>query len=250
MQLNEMLRLYATLKGEDYEKKQNMRLLFEHTVYKPEGVDMDALADTIIIRCGTLDTIVTSTDEYVYVHNNFFARWLDNIERMVSALSAEYNPLHNYDREEESTDTNTGTRKNTGTSGTKDTANLTDSHSGTDTNNTQNGGSNTTTNEVSAYNQTGFTNDSKSTTADDRTTNVTSTYNSSVHSGGDSTSTRTDDLTQADDFTTKHVGRIKGNIGVTTSQQMLQSEVDLRHKSNIYNIIADMYANECLLSVW
>lgn len=42
----------------------------------------------------------------------------------------------------------------------------------------------------------------------------------------------------------------KGNIGVTTSQQMLQSEIDLRVNYRFINIFCDMFAREMTIGVW
>ena len=40
-----------------------------------------------------------------------------------------------------------------------------------------------------------------------------------------------------------------GNIGVTTNQQMITAELELRLK-NIYTLIAKQYSDEMLLSIW
>ena len=51
--------------------------------------------------------------------------------------------------------------------------------------------------------------------------------------------------------TDEHEGRIHGNIGVTTSQQMLESEMVLQEKwGNLYNHIADCFISELLVSVY
>ena len=44
--------------------------------------------------------------------------------------------------------------------------------------------------------------------------------------------------------TTTTTSTISGNIGVTTSQQMLQSEIDLRLKNNFCKMICDGFAME------
>lgn len=46
-----------------------------------------------------------------------------------------------------------------------------------------------------------------------------------------------------------HTAHLYGNIGVTTSQQMLQAEYDIA-SWNIYNHIADIFADELLLCVY
>ena len=53
--------------------------------------------------------------------------------------------------------------------------------------------------------------------------------------------------TITDDKTNKHNGRIHGNVGVTTSQQMLQSEYDIA-RFNIVQQITDLFLSEfCIL---
>lgn len=47
----------------------------------------------------------------------------------------------------------------------------------------------------------------------------------------------------------EHTSHIHGNIGVTTSQQMLQSELEIA-KFNIYTTIADLFADEFCIMVY
>jgi hypothetical protein len=47
-----------------------------------------------------------------------------------------------------------------------------------------------------------------------------------------------------------HTGRVHGNIGVTTSQQMLQSELDIAPKLNPYDFIINSFKNRFCLQVY
>ena len=47
----------------------------------------------------------------------------------------------------------------------------------------------------------------------------------------------------------EHDGRIHGNIGVTTSQQMLQQELDLGYW-NIYDKITQLFLQEFVIPVY
>lgn len=48
--------------------------------------------------------------------------------------------------------------------------------------------------------------------------------------------------------TGSHKGRIHGNVGVTTSQQMLVQEIDISPRLNVYNYIIDSFRKRfCLL---
>ena len=59
--------------------------------------------------------------------------------------------------------------------------------------------------------------------------------------------TRTDNLSEKTDST--RLGRAHGNIGVTTSQQMLQSELDIA-RWNIYEQITDLFLSEFCIMVY
>lgn len=48
----------------------------------------------------------------------------------------------------------------------------------------------------------------------------------------------------------EHKAHLYGNIGVTTSQQMLEAEVDIRRKFNIYEMIAEEFVNEFCVMVY
>lgn len=85
------------------------------------------------------------------------------------------------------------------------------------------GGSNT--NSVSAYD-----------------TNEMSPHDSSVSSSNSNSN-------GSSDGNSTHTGRTHGNIGVTTSQQMLQSELDIA-RFNIYQQICDLFIDELLLAVY
>lgn len=78
-----------------------------------------------------------------------------------------------------------------------------------------------------------------------RTDNLTSQRTDNLKSK------RTDDLTseRTDDLLGEHTGRIHGNIGVTTSQQMLQSELDLGYW-NIYQKISDIFLTEFVIPIY
>lgn len=48
----------------------------------------------------------------------------------------------------------------------------------------------------------------------------------------------------------RRVGRMHGNIGVTTSQQMLESEIDLRVKYNMLQIISDSFRENFCIQIY
>ena len=86
----------------------------------------------------------------------------------------------------------------------------------------------TSLNEVSAFND-----------IDSATPNMKPTSKATSEAGG----------TNKGEGTNTHEGRLYGNIGVTTSQQMLQSELDLGYW-NIYNEIANLFSTEYCIRIY
>ena len=180
----------------------------------------------------------TSDDEIraglVAVTFTLFREAWDNI---YAALNADYNPINNYSMTESGTDT----RTNTGTQSTSE------ERSGTETE-TPNLTNTTTGENNSSGGLYGF-NSAESVPSD--TTHGTNT-NTNTQSGtvntntSDTTaSTRTDDLTEKN----IHTFERSGNIGVTTSQQMIESELELR-KKQFYSIVYKDIVNHLCLSVY
>lgn len=135
------------------------------------------------------------------------AKYLPNWTRLYATLSAEYDPLKNYDMTEEGTDTTT----DTGTITDDGSDDLTHGHVETAS------GSDTVTTNTYAYN-------SSSPSPDNQV--VSNPGNVLTHSGKDARvmgNERTLDTTHE---LTHGLSR-SGNIGVTTSQQMLQAERDV-----------------------
>ena len=192
----------------------------------PDGIDKDNLVAEIMRNSGDLYPY-HQVLEYLKRNINFwFARRLFDFERMYEALRTEYSPIENYDRKENITRDyeNSGSDKASTTLGSTTTS--------------SNVGSNDNENKVSAYNETDYTNREKD----------TQSYNSTVTNTGSGT-----DTTQTYyGLKRKEVEdiRVHGNIGVTTSQQMIESEMSLRAKYDIYKIIAKEFEREFLVQIY
>lgn len=179
----------------------------------PEGLAKDTLTNNILLQGGEFEVLYSDP----FFLQNAISIWADReaatFERWVNALAIEYAPLENYDRHENWTDTldSDGTSRTTGTNDTST--------------------SGTVTTDVSAYDSSTYQPKDKVTTSEtidnDTTENNTSTL----------------------DNTGMHAGRIHGNIGVTTSQQMLEAELDLGYW-NIYSRITDMFLKEFTIMIY
>lgn len=140
--------------------------------------------------------------------------------KMATALAAEYNPIHNYDRTESWTEAREGES----------------SRAGTNEGSGQSSGSSTGTQDVAGYNAAGTV------ASVPRTKDTGSSSGSSSQSGE-----WTEDGSNSESST--RTGRIQGNIGVTTSQQMIQSELELR-EMDLYKIIIQEFKRMFCLGVY
>ena len=153
------------------------------------------------------------------------------------ALTADYNPINNYDSVENSTDTHeyTGTQTNEH----EVTKNNTDTPNITRTSN----GSNDSSGSLYGFNSTAAVPSDEANGTSQSTDKETGTVTSDGTENG--TNTRTDNLKE----TITHELTRSGNIGVTTSQQMIESELELR-KKQFYNIMIRDIVNFLCLPIY
>ena len=213
------------------------------------GIDKDTLVNNIMLRGGEFEVVYSNPDFYKSAIGLWSNKHYRTFEKWINALNIDYNPLENYDRMEEWSDsssrTNTGTVSDSGiikNTGTQSTETI-----GKD--NFKESGNSTSSDEISAYNSNSFQNDKKNTTnSSNSSENNTTTNNTRTDNLSESNSnTRTDNLSEKTN--SNRIGRAHGNIGVTTSQQMLQSELDIA-KWNIYEQITDLFLSEFCIMVY
>lgn len=222
--------------------------------------------------------------------SSWFQTRQETFQRMYDALWAQYDPIENYDRKEDrelhlkhtGTDTDTttlGTQvevKRTGTETNSTTGSETTSESGTDT--TVTSGTDTTTRtgtegdvlQVSAYDSPDYVPREQHTRTPDltdtRTPQLTDTRTPDLTTTRtpDLNVTRTPDLTDISvnsgkDTTSTEYGhnedtlekiRAHGNIGVTTNQQMITAEMEMRALYNLYDVIIQMFEAEFMSRVY
>ena len=171
----------------------------------PDGADMETARDNILFQCGELELCYSEPSFLRAMIGNWSKRRSYKWKTLQGTTTLDYNPIENYDRQEEWRDEESGTSEaggNTSTSG-----NSLDKKKGFE------GGDLVETSGAS----------------DSSTAQTSSTGSSSTKS--------------------QHSGRVHGNIGVTTSQQMLMSERDVANFS-IYDVIAQDFAREFCLYVY
>lgn len=220
---------------------------YDNTIFDnlmlPDGVDKPTLIDNIILETAELECIYPTPvflKTAIGLWSNVqFLTW----DRVYSVMNMEYNPIENYDRQE--TETTTGTRAHSGKDTT--TRSGTVSETGSTTASTQGTASEsgTTTNKIAGFDSTTLVDHDSSTGSNTRQASDSST-GSSTRSGSDSS---TQELTHGEQIADSgsRTSRIHGNIGVTTSQMMVQAEVDLAPNVNIYQYItADFRKRFCV----
>ena len=169
----------------------------------PTGINKQTLINTILTNGGEFETLYADANFMKDMIGLWSDKWQNTMKKWYDALAIEYNPLENYDRMEEWTD------------------NKLEHAVASDASNQS--GSGNVTNQKSAYDGTGYQNHDKA----DSTSSGTNNATTNTVAQGSST----------------HGGRTHGNIGVTTSQQMLQAELDVV-RFNLYNEIADVFLME------
>ena len=165
-------------------------------------------------------------------------------QRIYTASLMEYNPIENYNRTEletisdDKTETHSGndTNRSSGTDATTLSGSSTETNSGTDTE----------TNKQTAYDSNlQYVHDSSDLQHGHTIGNISSGSNSTTY-GKQDTFTHGEVIEHEGDITREN--HTSGNIGVTTSQQMLEQEIEVSSKLNVMNIIVNSFKTRfCLL---
>lgn len=179
----------------------------------PEGLTKQTLTDNILLRGGEFEVLYANPSAMQSMIGIWSNKMQDTFDRWVRALAIDYAPLENYDRYESWADHTEGTGSSDSTGSvsttTSDTSELT----------------------KSAYNESTY-----------------SPYEKTLNNGtlGSQTTDGTDTEMEND---STHNGRIHGNIGVTTSQQMLEAELNLGYW-NVYEKITELFLQEFTIPVY
>ena len=228
--------------------------LFDGVVL-PADYDRDALLSEIMKRSGQLYPYHQVPSILKADIRLWFARNYLGFDRSMTALMAEYNPIENYNRIEASTRTPNLTDKST-LSG-KDTNQLSESDTTTRTydqykETVDYKGDDTIEKQVSAFDSATYQPSEKTTTSRNQRNDekeTTGSYADETAYG------KKDETTYGKVDTLTHTGtegfrsNIHGNIGVTTNQQMIEGELELR-RFDIYSDIATRFEREFLVQVY
>lgn len=229
----------------------------DHSVFEqmqlPVGIDRQILIDTILMRCQEFELLYSDPDFLINAVNVWSRKNYRVFDKWEKALNIEYDPLYNYDRTEEYTDEHTGQfdRTGSGTSSESSDYTRTDNLSSSDDHTRTDNLSSDTTHSEKAFNDLSYVGTSKDETDDTGTQRIagTNTNSGTVRNAGSGSGSLSNSENGTDAYTNTHKARLFGNIGVTTSQQMLQSELDIA-RWNLYEHIADLFCQEFCIMVY
>lgn len=216
----------------------------------PTGLDKQTAIDTILMRTRELEVLYPDLDFMKRRISIWSRKYQANWKKLYDTTVLEYNPIENYDRKESWTDTDNETGSNSRSNIVNRSDNdVTDSsNSGKSTNSNKTMSSGNVTDQNTAFNG-GLMDHAKQITDGDVTENGTITNTETGKVTVDRTGKVTESESASDKRNTERVreGRAHGNIGVTTTQQMIQSERETV-VFNLYDVIAESFVeNFCLM---
>lgn len=192
----------------------------------PDGYDKQTFIDSLLLEHGEKCVLYSNPDFMKLAFKTWSDKWALELERIYDALTAEYNPIYNYDRHEEYED-HEGVKTSAG-------------HKATDSPDFNIEQVTSANNEhlVSADNSGDYQPESKDV----------------LNAGKTKTSGKTQDLSESSNSqVTRNLGHeahLYGNIGVTTSAAMVSEVVKQRFEMNLYKIATQIFASEFLIGIY
>lgn len=199
----------------------------------PAGTyDAATLEELIFIECGDLFPYYQVPSYLKAQCRNFFVRNAEQFKRAWEALYSDYNPIENYDRQEAWSDSHSSSESISESLSSSESVHA--STSSSDSTSSSSAG------DVSAYNSPTLQPQSAS-----RGNAATSGHNTNDTNGNSHSSRLHTDGRLALD---RHEGRVHGNIGVITTQQMIQSSLDLANY-DIYLWVVTVFRKNIISSI-
>ena len=195
----------------------------------PAGINKDVLIPEILRQCDEFEILYPNLDFLKAMIGNWSQKHYRTFEKWVEGLAEEFNPLHNYDRHEVYRDSHISNE-------VTDTSDVNKSISSSQTSTSSNGNTNR---NVSAYDA--------STMQPRENENSSSSGNGNGVSNNESNSNGS--VNRVGNDVIQHEAHLYGNIGVTTSTQMLEDFLRVE-RWNIYEHIAELFVDEFCIRVY
>lgn len=197
----------------------NLMKLYDNDLFNdillPEGIDHDTVVNTILSESALNTPMYPEHDLFKMMIQNFFRKYYNNFDRYNRAMNEEYTPNENYHKTDERN--------------IRDNVNKVQNLDGKQVNSLNENANNE--NFRMAFDA----NDYKRT---DRSTG--NTTNNDTYKQNDKTTT--DSNRNGTIITNSH-----GLTGVYTNQRLVEDEVKLRSKYNVYKYISDLFYDEFMI---
>lgn len=233
----------------------------------PSGMDADTVTDNLLLETAALELLYPDPNFLRKAITVWSAERIDVWQKLYNTTVLEYDPIENYDRKEESLETAAGsvvdqrthnrtaeqaTQVSGSQIGSRDTKTDT---TGSDVNNRS--GSNESIASNTAYDSNAFADAAKNVSSGSDHTQTSRAETGSGTEKTDSSSTEAsagqaseqlqEDGSRSSSDQRRVTSRIHGNIGVTTTQQMLQSEREVAEFCMVDYIINDFIGKFCVM---
>ena len=199
----------------------------------PTGVSRETLVNNLCLECGEFEVLYPDPEFFKFALNIWSEKNIKRWSDLFDTTTLAYNPIENYDRKEDYTTTENGTNESALT-------NQSTSKSGSA--GERHGDSKST----STASSTSFNSDALKVSGRNETTSATN-----ENSMDNTTASNSTTGSQSGKFGTSSTttARIHGNIGVTTTQQMIMSQRDVV-SFNIYDVIIQDFKKEFCLMIY
>ena len=213
------------------------------TMELPAGLDRDTVISAILLDSMDLEVLYPDPEYMKFALANYSKRRIDVWNKLYATTKLEYNPIWNKDGVITETEEVSRTGDTSGTSNTT-TASSGKSSTTTATNGSSSGNSETDT-YVFGFNESSGAQSGRTTESGAGTSSGNSTENGT--SSGNSTENGTSSENRRDDEKRTYTRSEQGNIGITTTQQMIKEEREVDDFSIIDYIAKDILHKMCIL---
>jgi hypothetical protein len=182
----------------------------------PDGVDKENVKDNILLESETLEVLYSDPTFLKAAITVWSTERLSIWQRLYETTQYEYNPIENYDRYEEGSNSNSGTSSGSNTASESGESSGTSSTESTGTSSGQNESISSNT----AYDSNTFADSSKGTSSGTNETENSESRETSNSDSRTSSNSGSNEFENSGTFTT----HIHGNIGVRSSQELIEQE--------------------------
>ena len=215
----------------------------------PDGMtdeEQQTVKDNLLIECAELEFLYPAPVVAKSVIGIWSKKELPYWQRVYDAAQLEYNPIENYRRNETETIEDDRTEQHSGSD--VNTASGQDGVNANSTVNEEAGGDDRTDNNITGYDSNTLVPNTEQEVYYGKTIDTTTEADQTTTYGKTDTFQHGEKIEHGG--TTERTVLAYGNIGVTTSQEMLTQEMEVAKIINVMNIIIESFKNRFCLMVY